>query len=201
MRCALDGEHGHPRCRLLFGEIIGEHRVKFVFVDEVFVAKIARHGTLQACSWQVLFYGKIKGEKLAFSVKYLALVICFLCQRLLTKHNKLYASTRGALVYSLLVEGGGLSLHQCGVSLFDAFGEVFAQLAVEAFYTTLLCVADAADNFCLQAKHFLYSGLDFGRQTAFFCVRKSANVEHFTTDLVHILFETFSTCHCFEIEG
>ena len=78
MRCALDGEHGHPRCRLLFGEIIGEHRVKFVFVDEAFVAKIARHGTLQACSWQVLFCGKIKGEKLAFSVKYLALVLAFL---------------------------------------------------------------------------------------------------------------------------
>ena len=77
MRCALDGEHGHPRCRLLFGEIIGEHRVKFVFVDEAFVAKIARPGTLQACSWQVLFYGNIKGEKLALALSTWLLVSCF----------------------------------------------------------------------------------------------------------------------------
>ena len=145
--------------------------------------------------------GKYKGRSSFLALSTWLWFSAFCVGRLLTKHNKLYASTRGALVYSLLVEGGGLSLHQCGVSLFDAFGEVFAQLAVEAFYTTLLCVADAADNFCLQAKHFLNSGLDFGRQTAFFCVRKSANVEHFTTDLVHILFETFSTCHCLEIEG
>ena len=44
------------------GEIIGEHRVKFVFVDETFVAKIARHGTLQAVRDRCFREGNKRGE-------------------------------------------------------------------------------------------------------------------------------------------
>lgn len=74
-----------------------------------------------------------------------------------------YKLSMGTCKQLVGLDEGGLGVYQCSVGLFDAFRKVFSQLTIEEFHATLLCVADAANNVCLQADDLLHGRLNFRR--------------------------------------
>ena len=73
-----------------------------------------------------------------------------------------YKLSMGTCKQLVGLDEGGLGVYQCSVGLFDAFRKVFSQLTIEEFHATPLCVADAANNVCLQADDLLHGRLNFG---------------------------------------
>ena len=88
------------------------------------------------------------------------LAICIVYRK---TQRAVYKLSMGTCKQLVGLDEGGLGVYQCSVGLFDAFRKVFSQLTIEEFHATLLCVADAANNVCLQADDLLDGRLNFRR--------------------------------------